>query len=90
MISSLPPMSNYERQRRFRERNPGYYGRLRRRRKAELTAALSATAAPPLALPAPTRLLLPAPVEQLPAFVIPQRQPQYETVRPLTTETTAA
>jgi hypothetical protein len=29
-------MSNTERQRRFRERNPGYYGRLHRKRKQEL------------------------------------------------------
>ena len=30
------PMSNTERQRRFRERNPGYYGRLHRQRNAEV------------------------------------------------------
>jgi hypothetical protein len=32
MIKPVPPMSNTERQRRFRERNPGYYGRLHRKR----------------------------------------------------------
>ena len=34
------PMSNTERQRRFRERNPGYYGRLHRKRNAPLKAML--------------------------------------------------
>ena len=38
-----PPMSNTERQRQFRERNPGYYGRLHRKRKAELEAMARAT-----------------------------------------------
>jgi hypothetical protein len=32
----VAPMSNTERQRRFRERNPGYYGRLHRKRKAAI------------------------------------------------------
>ncbi|MEM1011133.1 MAG: hypothetical protein AAGI46_02800 [Planctomycetota bacterium] len=40
-----PPMSNTERQRQFRERNPGYYGRLHRKRKAERLARLAAKAA---------------------------------------------
>ena len=33
-------MSNAERQRRFRERNPGYYGRLHRKRNAAIKAIL--------------------------------------------------
>lgn len=33
-------MSNAERQRRFRERNPGYYGRLHRKRNAAIKARL--------------------------------------------------
>jgi hypothetical protein len=58
------PMTNTERQRRFRERNPGYYGRLHCKRNAAIKASLAAkaeakalaTAAaikPMLALPAP-------------------------------------
>ena len=73
-------MSNTERQRRFRERHPGYYARLHGRKraseKAELArhiaaiqaaAAAAAAATPePLALPArPQPLLLPAPVKSL-------------------------
>jgi hypothetical protein len=42
MLKITPPMSNYERQREFRERNPGYYGRLHRKRKAEMLAAMAA------------------------------------------------
>ena len=34
-------MSNVERQRRFRERHPGYYGRLHRKRKAGIKARLA-------------------------------------------------
>lgn len=59
-------MSNTERQRQFRERNPGYYGRLHRKRKAEMEAYAAARQTEqraavqvteevktPLALPAP-------------------------------------
>jgi hypothetical protein len=42
MLTIPPPMSNYERQRRFRERNPGYYGRLHRKRNAEMLALRAA------------------------------------------------
>lgn len=58
-------MSNCERQRLFRERNPGYYGRLHRKRKAEMLAmraARLATAA------AKQPLMLPAPMEQFMLF----------------------
>jgi hypothetical protein len=59
-------MSNAERQRRFRERNPGYYGRLHARRRAEAKAAVAqrlamaqavAVRREPLMLPAPVELL---------------------------------
>jgi hypothetical protein len=75
-------MTNTERQRQFRERNPGYYQRLHARRRAKIKAAvaLRAAAAQPLALPAaseplalpamPVRLALPAPVET-PLFIAP-------------------
>lgn len=39
------PVSNTERQRQFRERNPGYYGRLRRKRKAAVEALSAQLAA---------------------------------------------
>jgi hypothetical protein len=62
MLLPFRPMSNNERQRRFRERNPGYYGRLHARGRAgakagaaQLLAAAKAMAEKhePLALPAP-------------------------------------
>ena len=37
-------MTNTERQRRFRARNPGYYGRLHRKRNARIDASLAAKA----------------------------------------------
>jgi hypothetical protein len=66
MLIPAPPMSNTERQRQFRERNPGYYGRLHARRRAgenvaaaQLQAAAQAMAMKrePLALPAPAEKL---------------------------------
>jgi hypothetical protein len=62
MLLPFRPMSNNERQRHFRERNPGYYGRLHARGRAgakagaaQLLAAAKAMAEKhePLALPAP-------------------------------------
>jgi hypothetical protein len=64
MLLFPAPMSNTERQRRFRERNPGYYGRLHARKRArskadvlemQRVAAAEAMIArrQPLALPAP-------------------------------------
>ena len=74
-------MTATERQRRFRQRHPGYYGRLHARRrvaskarvevmKLQAQAALPATAQTlalpaPLAIPIPVRLALPAPVETI-------------------------
>jgi len=60
-------MSNAERQRQFRERNPGYYARLHAKRRAAVRAMAAARAA--AAVPAtPAPLMLPAPVE---VIVIP-------------------
>src|SRR5688500_4720459 len=83
MLIPVPPMSNTERQRQFRERNPGYYQRWHARRRALIKARIAearALAAQPLALPAarqplalpamPVRLALPAPVET-PLFIAP-------------------
>lgn len=78
-----PPMSNTERQRLFRERNPGYYGRLHRKRKAQVRAALAQRAMLAAAVPQPRRLLLPAPVvssEQLMLFDMIQRVQEREMV----------
>jgi hypothetical protein len=65
------PMTNAERQRRFREEHPGYYQALHAKRRAEVKAliaerALAEVRAAALALP--VRLALPAPVE---AILIP-------------------
>ena len=54
----VPAMSNTERQRQFRERNPGYYGRLHAKRRVTLRAM-----AMQQAQPARAPLMLPAPVE---------------------------
>jgi hypothetical protein len=60
-------MSNAERQRRFRERNPGYYGRLHRKRNAMMApVAGRAEAVVPL--------MLPAPAEPLPLFITTDRE----------------
>ena len=72
-------MSNAERQREFRERNPGYYGRLHRRRRAGEKAAVAAMKAQMVAM-APKRepLMLPAPAEllEIPGInVIPASMP---------------
>ena len=55
-------MTNTERQRQFRERNPGYYGRLHAKRKAALEAGIAPGTAPQ---PARASLMLPAPVETI-------------------------
>ena len=83
MLIPDTPIANIERQRQFRERNPGYYQRLHARKRAVIKAGLAearARAAEPLALPAaseplalpamPVRLALPAPVET-PLFIAP-------------------
>jgi len=55
-------VSNTERQRQFRERNPGYYTRLRAKRRAEENAIIAA--AQVMAVK-PQPLMLPAPVETI-------------------------
>jgi len=68
MLRPAPPMSNTERQRRFRERNPGYYQRLHAKRRAQVQAlhqqmlrekAIARIIAPQM--PHPEQLCLPAP-----------------------------
>jgi hypothetical protein len=67
MLLRPGPVSNTERQREFRERNPGYYGRLHRKRKAEIEAHIAARKAAELALAEQQLpLFLPAPVEATP------------------------
>ncbi len=75
MLRPTPPMSNIERQRRFRERHPGYYDRYHASRRARIKANGAAMAmatetvaekVQPVALPAMVvRLALPAPVETI-------------------------
>ena len=50
MLKKCPPVSNTERQRQFRLRNPGYYGRLRARRTAAIKATVLASQASLIAL----------------------------------------
>jgi hypothetical protein len=67
MMIRSSPLSNAERQRMFLERHPGYYRRLRAKRRAE-ELALSAAQAAAAAAPARREpLMLPAPVE-MPLF----------------------
>jgi hypothetical protein len=56
MLIHPGPMSNTERQRRFRERHPGYYGRLRRRRKLAMPLVEAAVAPTPAAIATATSL----------------------------------
>jgi hypothetical protein len=67
MLSVPPPMSNAERQRQFRERNPGYYQRLHAKRRAEINARIEARLVATTQVMAAKRepLMLPAPVETI-------------------------
>jgi hypothetical protein len=67
MLKPVPPMSNLERQRQFRERNPGYYGRLHARRRAETEARLEMKRLEAAQAKVARRqpLMLPAPVETI-------------------------
>jgi hypothetical protein len=74
MLSPAPPISNTERQRRFRARNPGYFNKYNARRRgnpeatrAYLAAIVQTAEATVAAAATPSPLLLPAPV-QLPLF----------------------
>jgi hypothetical protein len=74
MLRPCPPISNAERQRQFRERNPGYYGRLHAKRRAALRAFTAQKNAAAQAMAARReQLLLPAPVEvvEIPGMTIP-------------------
>lgn len=64
-LRPAPAMSNTERQRRFRERNPGYYQRLHAKRRAEVQALGERRRAIALMLAKPVPLMLPAPVETI-------------------------
>lgn len=78
---TFPATSNTQRQREFRERNPGYCGRLHRRQKAEVDAIIAAQkaaaqVAAQVQVEAVTPLALPAPVMTLEQFF-----PDYHLVR---------
>ena len=68
-----PATSNTERQREFRERNPGYYGRLHRKRKAERLAHRAGVEFAAALTRATKVLMLPAPVEtiEIPGMTFP-------------------
>ena len=61
-------MTNTERQRRFRERNPGYYQRLHAKRRAALDAGFAQTFPATAAVEEKAVLCLPAPVAELSIF----------------------
>lgn len=68
MLLPHRPTSNYERQRQFCERNPGYYARLKRAQRAREKAAWEAHVAAMVEQANATKpepLMLPAPVEQI-------------------------
>ena len=64
----VPAMTNTERQRKFRERNPGYYQRLHARRKAEIDAMCMAMNQAAVSVEEKVVLCLPAPVVELSIF----------------------
>jgi hypothetical protein len=71
------PVSNYQRQVEFRARNPGYYGRLHRKRKAQRLALREAKRREQFIakLFPKLPLMLPAPVETIDLFsMLPIRQ----------------
>ncbi len=69
---TYPPVSNTERQRQFRQRNPDYYRLLQAKRRAPIKAARAARRAAQHALAAEARaavrtpLALPAPIMTIP------------------------
>ena len=73
-LPRVGPTSNRERQRQFRERNPGYYGRLHRRQNAEMEARFAARAAAEAA--AKERVEAVVPVEEVPKpWALPMPKP---------------
>ena len=76
----FPPVSNTERQREFRRRNPDYYRRLQAKRRAALRAygatraIVAAWAKPPLMLPAPVELLVIPGVNAIPQTLAAARE----------------
>ena len=86
MVTHVPPASNAERQRAFRERNPGYYGRLHAKQRAATKAMLAEMNAAAQAIVTAARrepLMLPAPVEvlEIPGMnAIPATMPVREAV----------
>src|SRR5687768_14335559 len=86
----FPPVSNTERQRQFRERNPGYYARIQAKKraasKAHVAAIRAAERAAAAMLAKSRQLMLPAPVE-LPVIpgmnAIPDTLPELRELEPL-------
>lgn len=62
MIRPFKAMSNTERQREFRRRNPGYYKRLHARRRSALKVHLPALVIENTPVEQKVQLMLPAPV----------------------------
>jgi hypothetical protein len=81
ILPKRPPRSNAERQRDFRRRNPGYYGRLKARHRAKVKALGMQLKGIETILKAyqTMPLMLPAPVEQfeIPGITIPLRREEW-------------
>ncbi len=78
---NAPAMTNTERQRLFRKRNPGYYRRLHAKRRAHATAMTSPmhakqsqAAQAPLMLPAPVEPILIPGLSAIPTMTELERQ----------------
>ncbi len=83
MLQPCPPVSNTERQRAFRERNPGYYGRLHAKNRALIAARIAeeqATQALPAPARTPLQLPAPPPAVELPILITLPTTPQPEPV----------
>jgi hypothetical protein len=68
MLRPCPPKTNAQRQREFRERNPGYYQRLHAKRRTMIAASLAQRRESEAAMAvmfAKLPLMLPAPVETI-------------------------
>ena len=55
MLKLAPPISNLERQRRFRARHPGYFGKYKVRMNQAAVEQVQPAAATPAQVPAPRR-----------------------------------
>ncbi|MEX0774383.1 MAG: hypothetical protein WD042_01580 [Phycisphaeraceae bacterium] len=100
-VQRTSPVSNTERQRQFRARNPGYYGRLHAKRRAVIQARVAqmialrqamAVERVPLALPAPAVMIELPLMARVPAELVaaPPAAPKHMTFPPRADESLGA